>query len=184
VCRGRRSREPSGRPGPGRKGLGAHAGEVIFACRLRRPRGVGWSSPGVALTDARARGVAVSIVVETLQGAGGAPTGAEPAAAFRNIPGIELWHWPPRARAEPGAKMHAKIAVADRRALLVSSANLTQSGVATNIEAGVLVRGGHAPSRAAEHGTHASVTSRATGRPLGRAASAKCLRWLRALEQD
>ncbi|MDS1271836.1 phospholipase D-like domain-containing protein [Lipingzhangella sp. LS1_29] len=47
--------------------------------------------------------------------------------------------------------MHAKLAVADRRVLLVSSANLTQSGVTANIEAGLLVRGGSAPARAAEH---------------------------------
>ena len=47
--------------------------------------------------------------------------------------------------------MHAKLAVADRRVLLVSSANLTQSGVSKNIEAGLLVRGGTAPLRAAEH---------------------------------
>lgn len=104
-----------------------------------------------ALTDARSRGVLVSVVVETLQGAGGALAGVEPAAAFIQVPGIELWHWPPAARTEHGAKMHAKIAVADRRTLLVSSANLTQSGISTNIEAGVLVHGGHAPRRAAEH---------------------------------
>jgi len=47
--------------------------------------------------------------------------------------------------------MHAKITVADRSVLLVSSANLTQSGVDTNIEAGLLVHGGAAPLRAAEH---------------------------------
>jgi phosphatidylserine/phosphatidylglycerophosphate/cardiolipin synthase-like enzyme len=47
--------------------------------------------------------------------------------------------------------MHAKLAVADRRVLLVTSANLTQSGVGKNIEAGLLVRGGTAPIRAAEH---------------------------------
>lgn len=47
--------------------------------------------------------------------------------------------------------MHAKLVVADRRVLLVSSANLTQSGVSHNIEAGLLVRGGTAPVRAAEH---------------------------------
>jgi phosphatidylserine/phosphatidylglycerophosphate/cardiolipin synthase-like enzyme len=81
----------------------------------------------------------------------GALAGVEPAAAFSQVPGIELWHWPPAARAEHGAKMHAKIAVADRLILLVSSANLTHSGVSTNIEAGVLVHGGHAPHRAAEH---------------------------------
>lgn len=103
-----------------------------------------------ALKAARERGVRVSVVVETLQGAGGAIAGAEPAAAFLAVPGIELWHWPPGARAA-GARMHAKIAVADGRLLLVSSANLTESGVARNIEAGILVRGGAAPRRAAEH---------------------------------
>ena len=39
--------------------------------------------------------------------------------------------------------MHAKLAVADRRVLGVTSANLTQSGVAKNIEAGLLIRGEH-----------------------------------------
>jgi phosphatidylserine/phosphatidylglycerophosphate/cardiolipin synthase-like enzyme len=105
-----------------------------------------------ALSAARARGVRVSVVVETLQGAGGGIGGSvEPAAAFQAVPGAELWHWPPGARSESGAKMHAKVAIADRRALLVSSANLTQSGVKSNMEAGLLVRGGTAPQRAAEH---------------------------------
>jgi hypothetical protein len=36
-------------------------------------------------------------------------------------------------------------------ALFVTSANLTQSGVGKNIEAGLLVRGGAAPARAAEY---------------------------------
>ena len=75
----------------------------------------------------------------------------EPAAAFLAVPGVELWHWPVAHRRTERRQMHAKIAVADRRALLVSSANLTQSGVDTNIEAGLLVRGGAAPQRAAEH---------------------------------
>ena len=104
-----------------------------------------------ALVAARARGVRIAAVVETLQGAAGALGGQEPAMAFRGVPGVELWHWPCGARTEPGAKMHAKLAVGDRRTLLVSSANITQSGVGTNIEAGVLVHGGTAPLRAAEH---------------------------------
>jgi len=45
----------------------------------------------------------------------------------------------------------AKLAIADDHVLLVSSANLTQSGVGRNIEAGLLVRGGPVPARAAEH---------------------------------
>ncbi len=97
------------------------------------------------------RRVAVSIVVETLQGAGSALSGDEPYQAFTGVPGLQLWHWPTSQRTEPGAKMHAKLAVADRRVLLVTSANLTQSGVAKNIEAGLLIRGGSAPLRAAEH---------------------------------
>ncbi|MEH0934235.1 DISARM system phospholipase D-like protein DrmC [Micromonospora psammae] len=104
-----------------------------------------------ALTAAVARGVPVTVVVETLAGAGGALDGAEPAAAFAKLSGVQVWHWPVDRRAEDHAKMHAKIAVADRRVLLVSSANLTQSGVNRNIEAGLLVRGGTAPQRAAEH---------------------------------
>lgn len=104
-----------------------------------------------ALTAAVGRGVAVAVVVETLQGAGSALAGAEPAAAFAGVSGVRLWHWPIAQRTEPGAKMHAKIAVADRRVLLVSSANLTQAGIGKNLEAGLLVRGGAAPQRAAEH---------------------------------
>lgn len=103
------------------------------------------------LAIAVARRVAVTAVVETLSGAGSALAGAEPAAAFASVPEVELWHWPVGQRVEAGAKMHAKLAIADRRALLVSSANLTQSGVAKNIEAGLLIRGGTAPQRAAEH---------------------------------
>jgi phosphatidylserine/phosphatidylglycerophosphate/cardiolipin synthase-like enzyme len=104
-----------------------------------------------ALGAAVARGVSVTAVVETLQGAGSALGGQEPAAAFASVPEVQLWHWPSGKRTEQGAKMHAKLAIADRRVLLMSSANLTQSGVARNIEAGLLVRGGTAPIRAAEH---------------------------------
>ena len=104
-----------------------------------------------ALRAAIRRGVTVRVVVETLQGAGSALSGDEPYQAFTGIDGIELWHWPTDRRAEPGAKMHAKLAVADRHILLITSANLTQSGVTKNIEAGLLIRGGTAPRRAAEH---------------------------------
>ncbi|MFI0355151.1 DISARM system phospholipase D-like protein DrmC [Actinomadura sp. 9N407] len=100
-----------------------------------------------ALAAAVSRRVVVRVVVETLQGAGSALSGDEPAAAFHGL-GVELWHWPATGRT---GRMHAKIAVADRRELLVSSANLTQSGVRDNIEAGLLVHGGTAPERAAEH---------------------------------
>jgi len=104
-----------------------------------------------ALARAVQRGVLVSVVVETLAGAGSAISGQEPGQAFTGIDGVRLWHWPTDRREGKGAKAHAKLAVADRRVLLVSSANLTQSGVATNMEAGLLVRGGTTPRRVAEH---------------------------------
>lgn len=57
--------------------------------------------------------------------------------------------WASKARLEftggrPG-KLHAKFAIADRRRLLLGSANLTQAALARNIEAGVLVTGGRIP---------------------------------------
>jgi len=46
---------------------------------------------------------------------------------------------------------NAKFAVADRRRLLVSSANLTENAFDLNIELGVLLTGGNAPVEAAAH---------------------------------
>lgn len=101
------------------------------------------------LVRARERGVRVSIVVETLVGAGAALS-VEPAQAFGDIPGAELWHWPV-AKRQKNAKLHAKLVVADRSSMLLSSANLTDYGASRNVEAGVLITGGSAPARAAEH---------------------------------
>jgi phosphatidylserine/phosphatidylglycerophosphate/cardiolipin synthase-like enzyme len=104
-----------------------------------------------ALAAAIDRAVAVDVVVETLSGAGSALSGSEPATAFAGLHGLNLWHWPTPNRTTAGAKMHAKLAVADGKTLLVSSANLTQSGVSDSLEAGLLVRGGAAPQRALEY---------------------------------
>ncbi|MEU1941211.1 DISARM system phospholipase D-like protein DrmC [Streptomyces sp. NPDC020125] len=103
-----------------------------------------------ALRAAVARGVEVHVVVETRAGAAGL-LGSEPADAFAAVPGVRLWHWAPERRGHPRARQHAKLAVADRRVLLLGSANLTESAVRRNLEAGVLVTGGTAPLRAAEH---------------------------------
>lgn len=104
-----------------------------------------------ALTEAAGRGVRTHVVVETLAGAGGLLSGREPAEAFTSVPGLLLWFWA-RDPAEQGrSRQHAKLAVADRRTLLLGSANLTESAARRNIEAGVLVTGGEAPRRAAEH---------------------------------
>ncbi|GGZ28162.1 DISARM system phospholipase D-like protein DrmC [Streptomyces poonensis] len=104
-----------------------------------------------ALTEAVARGVKTHVVVETLAGARGLLSGGEPADAFASVPGLRLWHWAREPAEDRYARQHAKLAVADRRTLLLGSANLTESAARRNIEAGVLVSGGEAPRRAAEH---------------------------------
>jgi cardiolipin synthase len=47
--------------------------------------------------------------------------------------------------------MHAKVLVVDRQTALVGSANLTGYGLERNLEAGILIRGGHVPALLAEH---------------------------------
>ncbi|MEV0179029.1 DISARM system phospholipase D-like protein DrmC [Streptomyces sp. NPDC050625] len=103
------------------------------------------------LTEALDRGVRTHIVVETLAGAGGLLSGKEPADAFASVPGVKLWAWAREPARQAGSRQHAKLAVADRRTLFLGSANLTESAARRNIEAGVLVTGGEAPRRAAEH---------------------------------
>ncbi|GAA2109457.1 DISARM system phospholipase D-like protein DrmC [Streptomyces synnematoformans] len=104
-----------------------------------------------ALRDAVARGVDIHVVVETLAGARGLLSGGEPAEAFTAISRVKLWHWPMDQRRHRHSLQHAKLAVADGALLWLGSANLTESGVRRNLEAGLLVRGGSAPQRAAEH---------------------------------
>jgi phosphatidylserine/phosphatidylglycerophosphate/cardiolipin synthase-like enzyme len=62
--------------------------------------------------------------------------------------------WPAALRISQGgghAAMHAKCAVADRRTAFVTSANLTGAAMTDNMELGLVVRGGDAPKRIANH---------------------------------
>lgn len=66
---------------------------------------------------------------------------------------IEVYAWPatqrPRDAQGRHGTLHAKFAVADRRQLLVSSANLTEFAFNLNIELGVLLTGGTGPAEVA-----------------------------------
>jgi hypothetical protein len=57
-----------------------------------------------ALRAARHRGVAVSVVIETLQGAGSALSGDEPYHAFTAVEGIELGTGPQPAGSSQGRR--------------------------------------------------------------------------------
>lgn len=69
-------------------------------------------------------------------------------------------HWPANHRRPvvrswtspdgDGSKLHAKVMIVDRQELLVTSANLTGAGLATNLEIGLRVRG-RAAAECADH---------------------------------
>jgi phosphatidylserine/phosphatidylglycerophosphate/cardiolipin synthase-like enzyme len=99
-----------------------------------------------ALGAASDRGVRVELVLEPDQAnALGRHVMAQAA--------VYVWPEELRPRNETGGRgvVHAKCAVADGKALLVSSANLTESALTLNMELGLLVEGGEVPRRVQEH---------------------------------
>ena len=58
--------------------------------------------------------------------------------------------WPASHRSA-GAALHAKILVVDRRLALVGSANFTGRGMESNLECGILIRGGPQPGAILDH---------------------------------
>ena len=62
------------------------------------------------------------------------------------VPEAWVYAWVVKEGDHVGGRVHAKVAVADGRIALVSSANLTGHALGKNMEAGVLVEGGRVPS--------------------------------------
>lgn len=95
---------------------------------------------GVAgdLAQAVERGCVVDVVFETEEDSAGAYSGPQ-SQPFGSVAGLRRWRWPPTAREQPGAALHAKVLVVDGRRALVGSANLTHRALAANLEAGVLI---------------------------------------------
>jgi cardiolipin synthase len=99
------------------------------------------------LTAAAARGVRITLVLESKE-ASGSKLSRDAALAFKGLAGITVLEWPHERRPVVGdgvAVMHAKVAVADADAALVTSTNLTEAGLDLNMECGLLVRGGPVP---------------------------------------
>ena len=109
-----------------------------------------------ALVDAVARGVAVDFVLESPEESQG-KVSSDPLRAVGDelLRHATLWTWPLEARERDArgrhGSLHAKCALADRRRLFVSSANLTADALALNMELGVIVEGGTLPGEVAEH---------------------------------
>ena len=109
-----------------------------------------------AIRAASARGVRVVFVLESEASSDG-KVSFDPLPYLRSdgALAVEVYSWPldkrPRDSRGRHGTLHAKFAVADRRQLLVSSANLTEYAFALNMELGVLITGGAAPEEASDH---------------------------------
>ena len=107
-----------------------------------------------ALASAIARGVEVTIILETPDDPG-APLDIDKAHPFAPIKDTaSFYHWPLEAREAffaTTARLHAKCVVADQSSTLITSANLTSAGINDNIELGVLIEAGPLPAKLHSH---------------------------------
>lgn len=106
------------------------------------------SEPAIkdALTAATARGVEITILAERHDDNPGYTSTGTP---FPGLKALRL-RWP-ASRRPPGAALHAKIIVVDDSIALVGSANFTSRAMASNLECGILVRGGRHPRAISDH---------------------------------
>ena len=109
-----------------------------------------------ALVAAARRGVQVNLCLETADA-------SEGKVAYDTIKaiGAEVAHhaafyiWPldqrPLSPAGKHGALHAKVAIADGEAMLLSSANLTDYALTLNMELGLLIHGGDLPGQVEQH---------------------------------
>jgi cardiolipin synthase len=99
-----------------------------------------------AISLAIGRGVDVTVLLER--------NADNPSYLARGQPFAELelrrLAWPAAGR-PPGAALHAKLIVVDNDIALVGSANITGRAMETNLECGVLIRGGRQPQLIRDH---------------------------------
>lgn len=99
-----------------------------------------------ALSAAAGRGVEITLLIERHADN---PAYSSAGTPFRSLGAIRL-HWP-RGQRLPGASLHAKVIVVDDRVALVGSANLTSRAMESNLECGILIRGGPQPRAIRAH---------------------------------
>ena len=104
-----------------------------------------------ALNEACRRGVRVRFLLESSRSDGGS-LDVDPIDTIRSaVPEAWVYAWTVKEGDHSGGRVHAKVAVADGRHALVSSANLTGHALGKNMEAGVLVEGGRVPTELRRH---------------------------------
>lgn len=109
-----------------------------------------------ALNQAAGRGVEITIVLETPDSSEGkmsCDTIRALGSALRQRSRVFIWPAAKRPTTPDGktGSLHAKLAIADRTHLFISSANLTDYAMNLNMEFGILVKGGSYPAQARSH---------------------------------
>ncbi|TJY55320.1 phospholipase [Sinimarinibacterium sp. CAU 1509] len=104
-----------------------------------------------ALNSATDRGVVISMLLELSRNHGGSIAFDGIGKMKALVPAARLYAW--RDKADPflDGRVHAKVAVADGRMCFITSANLTGHAMEKNMEAGVLLSGGHIPKLLYDH---------------------------------
>lgn len=117
------------------------------------------SSVVEALNAAAARGIKIRILLEASTSQGGSLS-VDPVATMRRcVPSAVLYIWTDRPAPFTEGRVHAKVAVADGRTAFLTSANLTGHALEKNMEAGVVVRGGHVAAGLSAH-LHALIETK------------------------
>ncbi|ERW10479.1 hypothetical protein Q030_01863 [Pseudomonas aeruginosa BWHPSA017] len=104
-----------------------------------------------ALNDASTRGVSISMLLESSQDHGGSISFDVIGKMRTLVPSAKLYAWRERAAPFADGRVHAKVAVADGDVCFITSANLTGHAMEQNMEAGLLISGGHIPQTLEEH---------------------------------
>lgn len=102
------------------------------------------------ISAAVARGVRVSLLTESSKEHGGQLDDDPINRLRRIIPGATFYRWSAKANISAG-RVHAKCAIADRKAALITSANLTEAAMENNMELGLLVEDNRLAGRLADH---------------------------------
>jgi len=104
-----------------------------------------------ALNDASARGVSISMLLESSQDHGGSISFDVIGKMRTLVPSTTLYAWRERSAPFADGRVHAKVAVADCDVCFITSANLTGHAMEQNMEAGVLLTGGQIPMLLHDH---------------------------------
>lgn len=96
-----------------------------------------------ALNAADERGVKIIMLLESSQDHGGSINIDVIGKMRCLVPGAQLYAWRDKVDPFSDGRVHAKVAVADGRMCFITSANLTGYAMEKNMEAGVLISGGH-----------------------------------------